>query len=69
VEELNFFVLSPEFLFGKTAKIMHGKLTLVLNGSISKTFEIPPQIAEFIPGKLGQTNSSGIPMKYFINNF
>ncbi len=42
INELARFALQPSFIFSNT-KILGGTVTLVLNGSVSRTFSIPPQ--------------------------
>jgi len=42
LEKLTRFSMRPGFLFNETP-ILGGNMTLVLNGSLSKTFKIPPQ--------------------------
>jgi len=42
LSKLHFFSLRPAFLYSNT-EILSGSVTLVLNGSVSKTFQIAPQ--------------------------
>jgi hypothetical protein len=44
IRDLNFFNLNAPFLLSENANVLGGSITIVLNGEVSKTIPIPPQI-------------------------
>jgi hypothetical protein len=72
IKKLRFFELYPNCLVGKTTTFLNGNVTLILNGSVSETFEVPEQTLDMNPELdflKKTTNSAGIPIKLFLSNF
>jgi hypothetical protein len=62
IKNLKYFRIEPGFLYGNTVIIYNGRVTLLLNGSVSKTFEIPAQ-------KVDLNCEGGKPEHWYFGNF
>jgi hypothetical protein len=67
IKDLNFCSIHPDFLDGNIVNVHAGKVTLLLNGSISRTFIIPHQVAHVFPFIV--TTNGALFLGQSINNF